>query len=380
MEKSRFQGDTEDMVQLAFFVEIGKAISKARSIEETLNEVMRQIGEIFMPLNWSLLLRDPKTGELTFTIAVGKNSAKLQGLQLPRGEGIAGWIAETGQALIVEDVSKDPRFSKRVDTFTGFNTESIIGVPLKSNERVFGVVELINKINGAPFTALDLKVLTTIADFAGIAIEKAYYFRALKRMATVDPVTGVNNRACFERYFARDVELSKRYGAKLSLMLVDVDDFKKINDTYGHAAGDRVLRSVAQLLVNTVRKVDSVCRWGGDEFVVLLPETSKEHADEVRRRILERIDYQNSLGQETPYRVSIGLHSIADGRVEGLFEFLDQDLYRQKVRKHEINIEHVEYHLEEMLREEKTWRTAQKELREQRIEPEPHEDEPPFDS
>lgn len=347
---------TEDLVRLSFFVEIAKSIARARTIDETLHEIMHHIGEIFAPLNWSILLKNPRTGNLTFVLVVGQNSAKLRGLQLPKGEGIAGWIAETGQPLIVEDVSKDHRFSARVDRFTGFTTQSIIGVPLKSHERVFGVVELINKLNGESFKPFDLKVLTTITDFAGIAIEKAYYSRALKRLATIDALTGAYNRGAFEKQYAQESEMCKRYDIPLSLLMIDVDRFKEINDTRGHLMGDQVLKNLVELLHESVRKVDSVYRYGGDEFVVLMPNTPKEQAQEVKKRILRRLEYQNSLRPEVPYTVSIGLHSMdtRTGSEAGLLELLDMDLYKEKEKKYHRNIENIEEHLNDMLEEERT--------------------------
>ncbi|MFH1138448.1 MAG: sensor domain-containing diguanylate cyclase [Pseudomonadota bacterium] len=346
---------TDDLVRLSFFVEMGKSIMKAKTIEETLQEIVQRIGEIFSPLNWSILLKCPQTGDLTFTVVVGQNADKLKGLRLPRNEGVAGWIAETGQPVIVECVAKDSRFSPRVDSFTGFRTKSIIGAPLTSNNKVFGVIELINKLNGQSFTPYDLKILTTIADFAAIAIEKAYYFRALKRMAATDSLTGARNRGAFERAYYREIEMCRRYSMPLSFLMVDVDNFKVINDTYGHPAGDAVLRNLVELLTSCVRKVDVVFRYGGDEFVVLMPNTSKTQANEVRDRILKRIEYQNSLNPETPYRVSIGLHSVEPGGESAdALEQLDTDLYLQKDRKFSKNIEKMEEHLEEMLHEERS--------------------------
>ena len=353
MSREVANGGTDELVKLSFFVDIGKSITRTRTIDGTIAEIMKHIGEIFSPFNWSILLKNPETGDLTFTVVVGQNADKLKGLKLPKGEGIAGWISETGKPAIVVDVESDSRFSPRVDQFTGFKTNSIIGVPLLANDKVFGVIELINKLDGGVFTPFELKVLTTIADFAAIAIEKAYYLRALKKMATVDPVTGAHNRAAFEHNYYREVEICRRYETPLSFLMVDVDDFKKINDTYGHPAGDAVLRNLVELLCECVRKVDLVFRYGGDEFVILLPKTTKEQAMEARRRIQERIQYQNSLNPEIPYNVSIGLHSMDSQEDTGILECLDIDLYMQKDRKQQRNIENMEDHLEEMLKEER---------------------------
>src|SRR6056297_3628137 len=184
MNTSKDQHD--DLVRLSFFTEIGKSITSAKDLDAIFQKIMKHIGNIFAPANWSLFLKDPKTGDLCFRIVVGGNVENLQGTFIPRGKGIVGWIAEKGQPLIVEDVSKDSRFDHTIDTKTNFETKSIIGVPLLSNERVFGVIELINKVNGDNFTPFDLNLLRTIADFAAIAIEKNYYLQSLKRIAHID--------------------------------------------------------------------------------------------------------------------------------------------------------------------------------------------------
>jgi two-component system cell cycle response regulator len=140
----------------SFFLELGKSLSKAKSIKETFDVIMYQIGDIFQPENWSLLLNDSKTDEMVFTIVVGNNQAELKGMRLPRGKGIVGHIVSTGQSLIVDDVEHDRRFDINVDKQTGFKTKSIIGVPLITGNKIFGVIELINKISGENFTAIQL--------------------------------------------------------------------------------------------------------------------------------------------------------------------------------------------------------------------------------
>lgn len=347
-------GDVEDLVQLSFFIEMAKAISRAHTIEETLNQVMRRIGEIFSPLHWSLLLVNPETEDLIFTLVIGKNSEKLQGQVLPKGEGIAGWIATEAQSVIVEDVAEDTRFSKRVDSYTGFETQSIIGVPLVSGTKVFGVIELINKMNGKAFTPMELKILKTIADFAAIAIEKAYFNAALDKLASMDGLTGVYNRRAFEEILDREMRNRKRYECPLSLLMLDIDDFKQINDTYGHAVGDEVLKCLAKIMQETVRSVDSVCRFGGDEFIIVMPNTSNQQAETVKQRIQDRLEYENSLGKKVAFKVSIGSHTQSEGERSTFMDMLDSDLYRQKARKEPRNIHDVGRHVGDMLQEERT--------------------------
>lgn len=340
----------DDFVKLSFFADIGLGLSAAKTIQEAMNQVMEKIGEIFAPLNWSLLLKDDETGELVFKIVVGPSSDKLMGKRIPKGEGIAGWIAKSGQAALVEDVRQDSRFSKNYDKLTGFRTESIIGVPLKVSDKVIGVLELINRLNHQPFSPADLKLLTTIASYAALAIEKVYYLSALKNLAYIDPLTGVFNRRSFERQLQEDIDRSKRYGYDLSLLLIDVDKFKSINDRFGHSAGDHVLQTLAAVLKRSVRKTDIVARIGGDEFVILLPHTKLDKAENARQRILKELAKENR-GKESPrFMITIGLKS---GSFQGMSDLIfesDVDLFRQKKLKDGIDLQAIEKHLQTFMK------------------------------
>lgn len=341
-----------DLVHLSFFAEIGKAITSTTSINETLREVMNQIGNIFAPMYWSLLLRDSRTGELKFIVVIGSGVEKLKGKVLPRGRGIAGWIAERGQPAIIEDVSKDERFDPSMDQLTGFKTRSIIGVPLKTENKVFGVIELINKLNGESFTPLELKVLSTIADFTAIAIEKAYYLKALKKIAAVDPLTGTLNRRTMVKYLEREKDRCKRHGSKFSILMIDIDKFKQINDNYGHSAGDKVLKTLAEMLSNNVRKIDYIFRYGGDEFVILLPDTDKNAAEEIRRRILKEVDKYNSTQNEIIFSISVGMYTGCPEETSEIIKVADEDMYQAKYRNLERDIASMPQNLEMFLEEE----------------------------
>lgn len=341
----------DDLIQLSFFSDIGKAITSARNLRELFRAIMDKIGTTFAPADWSLLLRNHATGQLTFVLVIGGDAAALKGKTLDRGQGVAGWIAENGQPVIIADVDQDRRFDSTMDKRNGFVTRSIIGVPLKSRTRVFGVIELINKINGEPFTPFELKLLGTIADFAAIAIEKLYYIEALRKNALTDPLTKLNNRRMLMPFISRELERVKREQGVFSLLFIDIDDFKEVNDKYGHGAGDEVLRGVADLLRHALRKTDFICRWGGDEFVAVMPGKDRKEAEMARDRIIahsQLLLLQKNFG----IGLSVGIHEAHDGDAEAVIAAVDRDMYEEKMRRLEDEPEDMPTALEDALAEQ----------------------------
>ncbi len=322
--------EMEELIRLSYFSDIAKAIVSETSVRGILNKLMAKIGDVFSPLNWSTLLLDRKTDQLEFRIVVGKASEKLMGQRIPAFEGIAGWVVANGREVIVEDVTQDPRFSDRIDSISGFSTESIIAVPLKTEEKVFGVIELINKLDGGRFSALEMRTLATIADFAAIAIEKAVYLAQLKRLAMTDAMTGLLNRRGLARILDRENSRIKRHGGELAFILADVDRFKEINDTRGHASGDTVLKCIADALQKVCRESDAVARFGGDEFLVVMPDTDADAAELARERIAKSIATAAEECQAGPFSVSLGVHAGKGSDINQIFEESDRDLYRRK--------------------------------------------------
>ncbi len=345
-----YDGSTDELVKLGYFAAMAKDIAAAKTIRQTLDQIMRHVGEIFAPANWSILLRDRETGDLRFTLITGSAVDSLRSTVVPKGKGIAGWIAENGMPLIVEDVSRDSRFDDSYDKIAEFETRSIIGVPLKTETEVFGVIELVNTLEERPFTPLDLKFLTTIAEFGAIAIEKAYYLSALHRISSRDSLTGLLNRRSFERLYRRERDRLERTGRNFSVLLIDMDEFKAINDRWGHTEGDRALRTVAAILKKHTRKIDILARFGGDEFVVLLPETSQQQSQQIVKRIRNAIAYAS---REVAYTlsVSIGVREAAGDEADPL-GLADQLMYEEKRRKQERTIDSVADNLGEFFEEE----------------------------
>lgn len=320
----------DDLIRLSVFSSIGKSIVAEKSIRGVLDRVMEHIGAFFGPLNWSVLLVDGVHDELVFARVVGRAADALTGQRLPINEGVAGWVATHGVSAVIEHPSEDSRWSDRIDKLTGFKTESIIAVPLRSGDRIFGVLELLNRLDGGLFSAYDMRVLSTIADFAAIAIEKAYYLAEAKRMSERDPLTGALNRRGLAKAVERERARRERYGGDLSVIVADVDKFKAINDKYGHSTGDEVLKAVASALSSAVRAVDSVARYGGDEFLVLMPATGFEDAEIARERLQSVLDETGS-AHNPPFSVSLGVHTSRDADFDELFRESDKDLYRRKL-------------------------------------------------
>ncbi|GAB6144119.1 sensor domain-containing diguanylate cyclase [Desulfocicer niacini] len=308
----------------SFFIELGKPLAKARTVKDTLNIVMYQVGKIFEPVNWSLLLKDSKTNEMVFAVVVGSQKKQLQGMRLPMGRGIVGHIMESGQSVIIEDVAGDERFCAQIDQSTGFKTSSIIGVPLKTDEKIFGVIELVNKISGENFTSLELTVLEAIAEYAAIAIERSYYLHSLKNLALMDSLTGLKNRLSFEKAVKNSSFALQRYGIRCGILLVDVVDFKQINETSGFQAGNDVLRTLAEMLRQALRGVDDIFHYGGDKFIVILPHAGKEEAEQLRQRMLNQLANAQSSDRKIAFQVSVVAHTYETDHLATLIDSVEK--------------------------------------------------------
>lgn len=321
--------------ELSIFNEIGKTLTSTLDIKEILNIIMLKIGELLRPDNWSLLLVDEERGDLYFEIVVGERAEKIKHMRLKMGEGIAGWVAVKGEKLLIPDVSKDERFTLNVDLVSGFETRSVVCVPLKCKGKVLGVIELVNKAGRNKFSEEDLFILTTLADYAAIALENAQYFHKVKELTITDDVTRLYNSRYMYDYLDQEMRRSQRYQMELSIIFLDLDYFKNVNDTYGHLVGSRLLREIAKVIITCLRDVDIAVRYGGDEFVVILPSTPKKNAVLVAERIrdcMKNTVFLQSQGLKIRQTASFGVASFpkdANNKLD-LIRQADKAMYRIK--------------------------------------------------
>ncbi len=276
--------------RLSLFHDVGKALASTLDLQKILQTIMERISDLLEPDTWSLLMLDEKTQELYFEIAIGAGADKLKDVRLKVGEGIAGWVAEHGEPLLVENVKNDPRFTPRFDELTQSQTESVVCVPIKGREKVVGVIELVNCLGKGSFRKDDIPLLKNLADYAAIALENARYVQRIHELTITDDCTALYNARHLNFVLDAEIYRSTRYGYEFSVIFVDLDRFKHVNDTYGHLVGSKLLWMIGDIIKGHLRMIDYAFRYGGDEFVILLPQTSKENALMVVRRVKDLLN------------------------------------------------------------------------------------------
>ena len=284
--------------ELAVFHEVGKALTSTLDHNRVLETIMQQISAFFHPDTWSLLMVESDGEELRFEIAVGEASEKLTNIRLKMGEGIAGWVARHNQPVYVPDTSTDPRFSSRVDDLTRMVTRSIACIPVRGRDGVLGVIELINCPNPLQFEGEDLFLLQALADYVAIAIENARHVKKIHELTITDDCTRLFNSRHLNNMLEAEIHRSTRYNYEFSLVFIDLDRFKTVNDVHGHLVGSKLLAQVGQVLQSHLRLIDMAFRYGGDEFVLLLPQTSKRAAIQVARRLHRLLGERTYLEEE----------------------------------------------------------------------------------
>ncbi len=284
------------------------------NIEEGLNTILdanklvdfivNKTTEVLEAEKCSLLLLDDNNQELCVKGRKGVYDDALGQLRIKVGQPIAGWVVQEGEPVLVKDIEQDSRFA-RANGAT-YKTRSFMCAPIKIDHAVNGVMCVADKKQdeAAGFTALDFKVFCMIARQVAVALENAQLYRELNYLAVTDPLTDLNNFRYFTQCLDHEIHRAARYTKPLCLLMIDVDNFKSINDRFGHLGGDALLKKVGQVLKRMTRKVDIVCRYAGDEFVVILPEAESSQAKKVAAKIKENIE---NLSLKEKITVSMGL-------------------------------------------------------------------------
>ena len=328
LKESEFEAQRR-LREMEKFINSSLELTSNLNLSEVLNAILKNALQILPQSNDAhIFLYDGH--KLTFGTALYVNGSVGKIWSAPRENGLTYTVARSAELVFVPDMRNHPLYDDDPNPWDG----SIVGIPLRSRDRVVGVMTIAS-LEGCYFDRGDLRPLTLLADQAAIAIHNANLHELIKSQALTDPLTSLNNRRSFELEIARQMEISERYNIHLALMILDLDHFKDVNDTYGHPSGDEALRQISQCLRSNIRKGDFLARIGGDEFAILLPNTGNEAADRIGEQIRECVrhnDIRLPQGDICHITVSYGYAVFPDdaSTVEELILKADRSLYQFK--------------------------------------------------
>ena len=326
---TRLEEDSRDEGQkLEQVLSIDQRISSILELSHLVDFIIEKAAEILGAQRCSLMLLDMESQELLIKGAKGLDENIIKETRVKLGESISGLVARDFKPLVVMNIETDSIIARKNNP--AYKSKSFLSVPIKLHDKIVGVVNVTDKDPRGEgiFTQTDLKILSMIVQQAAIAIENANHCRELEYLSTTDSLTGLRNHRYFMQTLAYEVERSKRYSKPKCLLMFDIDDFKSYNDTYGHLDGNQVLKEISRVIKENLRTVDIICRYAGDEFVIILPETSILQAEIIAEKIKKVV---SNLKLKRVVTLSMGIaayHKNNDGR--DLILKADQALYQAK--------------------------------------------------
>jgi diguanylate cyclase (GGDEF)-like protein len=282
--------------QLQTINEIAQQMTAVLDLKELLSKVCLLIQDAFQLCHVSLLLRYEEE------LVLRASHVKLTGApkeSLKAAEGLWHRALDAGKTLIENDVRAGSGVGLYVET------GSSMCIPLVSFGQTLGVLVLDTTQTGA-FNVNDTQPLESVADICATAIQNAHYVERVKQLAYLDGLTGIFNRRFFELRIVEEIDRARRYNTGLAVLMIDIDQFKRLNDEFGHLLGDEVLRQVSSIFHQQLRKIDVLCRYGGEEFAILLSQTNAVHALGIADKLRKSVEAWQFPGVPRPVTISAG--------------------------------------------------------------------------
>ncbi len=312
---ARITKDLEQRLrERALLFDVLRESASSQNLDSVLETLSSRLGPAMRFREVAVMLKEPDGGFRIRAAWGFATPSAVIGRTVASGEGLAGASVASGRPVIVADVGASPDYL----AFWGevARTGSFMSVPIRRAGEIIGMLAL-TRPPEVPLSDHETRLVTALADQVALAIKNAQLFAKLEELSTKDELTGLPNRRYFKDRLAREMADARRYGHPLSVLVIDVDHFKKLNDREGHAAGDEALIEVSRVLASSLREVDMVARWGGEEFVVTLSRTGEADAIKVGEKLREGIaamKLASTAGQPLGHlSVSIGVAELAEG-------------------------------------------------------------------
>jgi diguanylate cyclase (GGDEF)-like protein len=315
-------------------IEVAKAVVSTLDLDTVLQAILNSAMSFASTPAGSIALYYDANRELTLHAHAGLTAefVKTERWEVTPG-GLTEQVLKAGEIFFIEDTEKTPFFNNPIALKEGIR--SLVCVPLVFQNRILGILYLDDFVP-RDFNREKLNLLSILASFAAMAINNATMHKRTKLMAITDALTGLHNHRYFKQFFKLEMGRAKRYQKPFSIIMLDVDDFKSYNDSFGHGTGDLLLAKLGEIMLQTIRGVDVAFRYGGEEFIVLLPETKLENAilaaERLRGTIQKRTAAELAGLATRGVTVSIGVASYPDNadKMDELFNIVDSLLYRAK--------------------------------------------------
>ncbi|MCB0327769.1 MAG: sensor domain-containing diguanylate cyclase [Bdellovibrionales bacterium] len=316
--------------QLQTIVELGRAMTSSINGEDLYRTMLKKISDLLKPSSWALLLYDEHRKQLYYEMIVNDPQVDREKF-LALGEGIPGWVAKHQTSVFFQP--HQPCILP--PELTQYERRSFLCVPLSSKGLFQGLIHLHRDSKDKPFTASDLTQLEELAQFMAIGIENYRHIQRIEELTIKDDLTQLYNSRYLHHVLDREIDLSKRYKREFSVIFFDLDHFKSVNDLHGHVYGSELLKEVGKIVDDNIRSTDYAARYGGDEFVIILPETPKSEGIELAERlrsVIEKNQFLSEKNKDIRFTASFGVATFPNDAHEKdqIIQMADDAMYSAK--------------------------------------------------